>query len=121
MPVNDDHMCGLGQSLPLYKQECVRAWKRCFFFMCQQLTCLGPMLLVMLAVPVRKSRGILSLDKHVALNAAVTSWNGSWHKVAPLAKNKLWRYTTDQGKIQGREFHESGLILLSNVLEVRDC
>lgn len=67
---------------------------------------------------VRKSRGILSLDKHAALNAAVTSWNGGWHKVAPLAKNKLWQYTTDQGKIQGREFHASGLIL---VLEVRDC
>lgn len=49
---------------------------------------------------VRKSRGILSLDKHLALSAAVTSWNASWHKVAPQAKNKLWRYTTDQGKIQ---------------------
>lgn len=51
-----------------------------------------------------KSRGILSLDKHVALSAAVAAWNGSWHKVAPTAKNNLWRYTTERGKIQGGEF-----------------
>lgn len=36
-----------------------------------------------------KSRGILSLHKHLALSAAVTSWNGSWHKVALQAKNTL--------------------------------
>lgn len=47
-----------------------------------------------------RGRGILSLDKHVALGVAVTSWNGSWHKVAPQTKNKLWRYTTEQGEIQ---------------------
>lgn len=44
-----------------------------------------------------KSRGILSLDKHLALSAAVTSWNGSWHKVAPGAKNILWRYVAERG------------------------
>lgn len=38
------------------------------------------------------SRGILSLHKHLALSAAVTSWNGSWHKVALEAKNILRRY-----------------------------
>lgn len=57
-----------------------------------------------------KSRGILSLDKHVALSAAVTSWNGNWHKVAPRAKNKR-RYTAEQGKIEGREFQSAPVII----------
>lgn len=36
-----------------------------------------------------RGRGILSLDKHVGLSAAATSWNGGWHKVAARAKNEL--------------------------------
>lgn len=60
-----------------------------------------------------RGRGILSLDKHVALITAVTSWNGIWHKVATQAINKLYRYTTEQGKTEGGEIWPEQVIIAS--------
>lgn len=100
-----------------------------FFFTGQHLICKNvqaPGLLVMLPVPavcavtsVREGRGILSVDKHVALSAAVTSWNGSWHEATHLAKNKRWRYSAEHGNIQGENFSLSKSFFLCQVFPCR--